>query len=273
MKADMHNHTIYSDGSLTPLELAEYGSSKGLNLIAITDHDSVSAFKEDLTSSVIPIIKGVELSTYYNGENIHLLGYFVNNESPKAIEELLQYFEQKRKERVYEIIEKLKKYYDLELVYDDIKKYADGAIGRVHVAKAIEEKYKVPFKEVFDKYIGNDQLAYVPTENFDFKDAIDVLHNNNAIAVLAHPMYITKNNVEELIKLGVDGIEAHYSKHTEEEEQQYLKLAKKYNLLVTGGSDLHRYPEKEDDVDLGQATISGKELEELLEKLNFKIKE
>ena len=86
-------------------------------------------------------------------------------------------------------------------------------------------------------------------------------------------MYITKNNVEELIKLGVDGIEAHYSKHTEEEEQQYLKLAKKYNLLVTGGSDLHRYPEKEDDVDLGQATISGKELEELLEKLNFKIKE
>ena len=104
MKADMHNHTIYSDGSLTPLELAEYGSSKGLNLIAITDHDSVSAFKEDLTSSVIPIIKGVELSTYYNGENIHLLGYFVNNESPKAIEELLQYFEQKRKERVYEII-------------------------------------------------------------------------------------------------------------------------------------------------------------------------
>ena len=273
MKADLHNHTIYSDGILKPLELAEYGAKKGIDLIAITDHDSVTAFSEDLKKTVIPIIKGVELSTYYNGENIHLVGYFINNESPKEIEELLQYFERKRKDRVYEIIKKLKKYYDIELTYDDIKKYADGAIGRVHVAKAIEEKYQVPFKETFDKYIGNDQLAYVPTENFNFKDAIDVLHKNNALAILAHPMYIIKNDVEELIKLGVDGIEAHYSKHTREQEEIYLKLAKKYKLLVTGGSDFHKYPETEDDIDLGKATVSGKELEELLNKLNFKIKE
>ena len=74
-------------------------------------------------------------------------------------------------------------------------------------------------------------------------------------------------------KLGIDGIEAHYSKHTKEDEQQYLELAKKYKLLVTGGSDLHRYPEKEEDVDLGQATVSDKELEALLNKLKFKIKE
>lgn len=273
MKADMHNHTIYSDGTLNPIELSKYAKSKGLNLIAITDHDSICAFTEDLSIAEIPIIKGVELSTYYNGENIHLLGYFINNKTTIEIEELLKYFEEKRKERVYEIIKKLKIHYNIDIEYESIKKYADGAIGRVHIAKAVGEKYKMPYKEVFERYIGDNQLAYVPTENFDFKDAIDVLHRNNAIAVLAHPVYIKKNNIEELIQLGIDGIEAHYPANTTEDENYYLELANKYNLIITGGSDFHTLPQKEGDGDIGLSTIQSEELKVLLKKLNINIKE
>ena len=94
MKADLHNHTIYSDGILTPFELSKYAKEKKLDLIAITDHDSTNAFKEENNYSV-PIIKGVELSTFHNGENIHLLGYFINNYVPEELNELLNTFAEK----------------------------------------------------------------------------------------------------------------------------------------------------------------------------------
>lgn len=273
MRADMHNHSIYSDGILAPLELAHYGVSKGLDIIAITDHDSLKAFENELENLPISIIKGVELSTYYNNENIHLLGYFIDNESRTEIEETIEYYELKRKERIHRVIEKLKIYYELELTYEEIEKYADGAIGRVHVAKALEEKYKVPFSEVFDKYIGNNQLAYVPTENLDFQDAIELLHKNNAIAILAHPTYIKKNSIAELILMGLDGLEVYHPNNSLEEQIYYSELAKKYNLLITGGSDFHKYPNSKTDIDMGIATVSGEELQKILMKLNFKIKE
>ena len=272
MKADLHNHTIYSDGILTPFELSKYAKEKKLDLIAITDHDSTNAFKEENNYSV-PIIKGVELSTFHDGENIHLLGYFINNYIPEELNKLLNTFAEKRKARIYKIITKLKEYYNIELEYDEIAKYADGTIGRVHVAKAICEKYGGTIDDAFDNYIGNKQKAYVKTQNFAYEDAIATLHKNNAIAVLAHPVLIKENNIEELIKYGIDGIEVYHSKHSKENTEEYLEYAKKYNLLITGGSDFHYYPEKTTDADLGKATISGEDLEKFLNKLNLKIEE
>lgn len=272
MKADLHNHTVNSDGILTPTELYKYARKRDVDVIAITDHDSIKAINE-IKENNLPIIIGVELSTYSKGENIHLLGYFIHNEIPKKICSILDYYAQKRQERALEVIEKLKKYFNISIKYEDIEKYADGAIGRVHIAQAIEEKYKVPFNEIFEKYIGDDALAYVKTENLDFKEAIDILHNNNAIAVLAHPVYIKRNNVEDLVKMGVDGIEAFYPTNTIEDEKYFLKLAKKYKLLVTGGSDFHKYPEDDSMKDLGYSTITAKNLELFLEKVEYEIKE
>lgn len=272
MKADLHNHTINSDGILTPTELLNHARKQGVNIIAITDHDSVKSL-EEIRKNHLPIIIGVELSTYSKGENIHLLGYFIHNEIPTEMVETLDYYTEKRKERVIEIIKKLKHHFNLELKYEDISKFADGAIGRVHVAMAIEEKYQIPYKESFEKYIGDDCLAYVKTENLDFKDAIDLLHRNNAIAVLAHPVHIKKNNVEDLIRLGVDGIEAYYPSNTDLDEKIFLKLAKKHNLLITGGSDFHKYPENDEMKELGYSTISDKDLDLFLNKVEYEIKE
>ena len=272
MKADLHNHTVNSDGVLTPTELYKYAKKKGVDIIAITDHDSINAITE-IKEHNLPIIIGVELSTYYKGENIHLLGYFIHNEISKGILSILDYYAKKRQERTIEIIEKLKKYFNLSIKYEDVVKYADGAIGRVHIANAIEEKYKVPFNEVFEKYIGDNCLAYVKTENLDFKEAIDLIHNNNAIAVLAHPVYIKRNNIEDLVKMGVDGIEAFYPKNTIEDERHFLKLAKKYKLLVTGGSDFHKSNKDDSIKELGYSTITDKHLELFLNKIKYEIKE
>lgn len=272
MKADLHNHTIHSDGILTPTELLNYARKQRVNIIAVTDHDSIKAV-EEIKENKLPIIIGTELSTYSKGENIHLLGYFIHNEIPPKMIETLNYFTEKRKERVIEMIKRLKQHFNLELKYEDILKFADGAISRTHVAKALEEKYQIPYREIFDKYIGDDCLAYVKTENLDFKDAIDLLHQNNAIAVIAHPVHIKKNNIEDLIKLGVDGIEAYYPSNEIEDEKKFLKLAKKYKLLVTGGSDFHSYPESSEMKELGYSTISGKDLDLFLNKIEYEIKE
>lgn len=274
MKADLHNHTTASDGTLNVLELVQYASKKGIDIVGITDHDSVDAFNYDIDKSPILIIKGVELSTYCNNENIHLLGYFKDNEIPEEIKIILKHFQEKRKDRIKKMLQKLKEYFNINIEYKELEKYQlEGTIGRPHVAQAIEEKYNIPFREVFDRFIGNDKPAYVPTENLGFKEAIELLHNNNAIAIIAHPYLIKKNNIKDLILLGVDGIEVRYSKHSKEEEKLFYKIAKKHNLLITGGSDFHRYKENLEDTDIGDGIIENKELKIFLESLNIKIKE
>lgn len=269
MKADLHVHSIYSDGNMTISEINEYAKAKGLDIVAITDHDNLESSVEisEINSDILLLI-GVELSTYHNEENIHILGYFYNNKI--ITEEVIDYLnelKENRDKRIYKIIDKLKEFYNINISYQDIAKFSDGAIGRVHVAKAISEKYGCSIDESFDKYIGNSQKAYVRTSNFATKDAIDFLHRNNAIAVIAHPSHIKKNDIEEIVKLGVDGIEVYYPHHDEIAINKYLGIANKYNLLVTGGSDFHGIGIRDD---LSTCTIEEDDINKLLNKLNIK---
>lgn len=271
MKADLHVHSNYSDGVMTIEEISEYAKTKDLSVVAITDHDNLKSMEviPTLEKDVLMLI-GVELSTYHNNENIHILGYFYNNSvNNLEIVDFLTDLREKRDNRIYVIIDKLKEFYNININYEDILKFSNGAIGRVHVAKAISEKYGCTLDEAFDRYIGNNAKAYVPTSNFSTRDAIDMLHRNNAIAIVAHPGHIKKNDVEDIVKLGVDGIEVYYPEHDKEEVLKYLDIAKKYNLLVTGGSDFHGIGIRED---LGTSTINDEDINLLLEKLNIKFK-
>jgi len=270
MKADLHVHSSYSDGNMSVNEIKEYAKKKGLDIVAITDHDNLASMTDiALVSNDLLMLVGVELSTYYNNENIHILGYFYDNKViNNEVVDYLYELKNKRDDRIYKIIDKLKEFYNINIDYKDVSKFADGALGRVHVAKAISEKYGCTIDEAFDKYIGNNQKAYVKTNNFNTKDAIDFLHRNSAIAVVAHPGHIKKNDVEEIVKLGVDGIEVYYPEHNKEDISKYLDIAEKYNLLVTGGSDFHGIGIRRD---LSAATISGDNLDKFLEKLNIKV--
>ena len=268
MKADLHVHSSYSDGNMSIKEINDYAKTKGLDLIAITDHDNLESLKDisNLNSDVL-LLTGVELSTYHNEENIHILGYFYNNEIvTNEVIDYLNELREKRDKRIYKIIDKLKEFYNITIDYNDIYKFADGAIGRPHIAKAISEKYGCTYNEAFNRYIGNNQKAYVRTTNFATKDAIDFLHRNNAIAVMAHPSHIKNNDIEELIKLGIDGIEVYYPDHDNEDISKYLDLAEKYKLLVTGGSDFHGIGIRSD---LATSTIKDDDVTKLLEKLKI----
>lgn len=271
MKADLHNHTTCSDGVLTVQELALFKKRQGFDIIAVTDHDSVNAC-ESITqeeSLAIPVLIGVELSTYYRGENIHLLGYFKGGTTPSpAIRKYLSHLEECRKTRLKQMLSLLKEN-DIHITYQDVMRYADGAAGRAHVAKAIQEKYHFEWKYIFEKYIGDDAPCYVPTEYLDFKVAVHLLHENNALAVLAHPHYIQKNNIEELISFGVDGIEIYYPTLEEVDRKRFLHLAEEHSLFVTGGSDFHEEREKEEErLSYG---VSGKYLEAFLKELEVNI--
>ncbi len=269
MKADLHTHTKHSDGTLSVQELAAYKKKEGFSLIAITDHDNVDGYQQIKQKTAIPVLLGVELSTYYRGENIHLLGYFKKNKTPsKAVQKFLKEQAQARCERVFKIIELLKEQ-KIEIQYEDVLKYADGAVARPHIAKAIQEKYNLSWEEIFNTYLGDDCPCYVPTKYFSFLDALSFLHENDAIAVVAHPHYLTKNRIEDLIPFGLDGIEIHYPTMSLKQQKKFLKLAKKENLLVTGGSDFHeKQNEKKEVYPYG---LEGDELQKFLQKLEVRI--
>lgn len=269
MKADLHVHSCYSDGNMTINEILKYAKSKQLDIVAITDHDNLDSNRDILNlKDDIKLLLGVELSTYHNNENIHILGYFYNNQlKTKEIIDFLNKCKKNRDKRIYKIIDKLETLCNIHIKYEDVAKFADGALGRVHVAKAIVEKYGCSIDDAFNKYIGNNAKAYVPTSNFLTKDAIDFLHRNNAIAVIAHPKHIKKNDVLDIVNLGVDGIEVYYPEHDYNDINRYLEIAREYELVITGGSDFHGIGIRED---LGTSTIKHEDVEKFLLKLNIK---
>ena len=241
MKLDLHTHTNYSDGELSVEDNIKRAKELGLNGIAITDHDNIDSWKDINKIEDYLIIKGVELSTYYKDENVHLLGYYLNNDKPyEELENFLIDLREKRKERVNKIIRLLKQF-DINLTAEEIFKEADGAVGRPHVAKAIMKKYperNYTKDYIFDNFIGNDKPAYVPTYNLLTIDAIKLLKRNNCIAVIAHPLLLKKIDYKELLNLDIDGIEVFYP-YKEKSYDKLLKDAKKKDLIITGGSDFH----------------------------------
>lgn len=272
MKADLHNHTIHSDGAYSVSEVINRAKEKGLSMIAITDHDNLDSYydylkiKDDLD---IDVLIGVELSTWHEKENVHILGYFYNNSN--IGEELLIFLKDmriKRVNRAKKMISNLKKYYDIDVDYDAVTSYTKDIIARPHIARYIAEKYGLSVQEVFDKYLSSKSKAYVPSSNTTSKEAIDLLHRNNAIAVWAHPV-LNKGKFNELdiIRMGIDGIEGIYPENTKEDTEHYRCLAKQYDLLMTAGSDFH------DDYshsDIGTCYIEDEDIDRFVKKLKLK---
>ena len=275
MKYDLHTHTKFSDGELDVAGNVKRAIELGLDGVAITDHDSVESWKViDESDFAIPVIKGVELSTFYNGASVHILGYYKNDGSDYSkLDSFLQMLRENRKKRVMKII-KLLKTMDIDLTYEEIAKYADGTIGRPHIAQAIMDKYpekNYTMNDIFDIYIGNGKPAYVPTYNLDTKDGIKLLHDNHCIVLLAHPLLIDtrKCDYKKLMKEDFDGIEVFYPYSNSEKYKIVLNFTKGKKYVIGGGSDYHG-PNVRDT--MGKAYNNGDYLEHFLEKINMKKK-
>ncbi|ERI90938.1 PHP domain protein [Clostridiales bacterium oral taxon 876 str. F0540] len=278
LKADLHMHTHASDGKLTSIELVNKCNDKELNIISITDHDTTAGLEDAINHGLklgITVVPGIELSTIYNGESIHVLGYFRDDSyKNSAFSNILKEMTDFRVTRGKKIVENLNKHFNIELDYDDILSKAKGVIARPHIAKAIVEKgYDYSWEYIFKNIIGENSPAYVPKKNLSLEEGINLLKSVNALVVLAHPILYKKTNIEELMNYDFDGIEAIYHMNTPEQNEYYKSIARRYNKIITAGSDFHGIEKKDNGHgDIGCVSLTGEHLSIFLESINLKLK-
>ncbi|MBQ6131991.1 MAG: PHP domain-containing protein [Selenomonadaceae bacterium] len=245
MAGDLHTHTNFSDGSYSPEELVAAAKKIGLHYLAITDHDTIDGVRQLYENGLYPdrivnIIPGVELSANHPERDIHIVGYNIDIYN-EALLEMIDKIIEARWERFSEIINILQsKRFNIREA--DVLKVAgtSRSIGRAHIARALVKIGAFRnVREVFEKMLGKGNPAYVPRYLPEVDEVIDVIHQAGGVATLAHPKLVGDEElVEELCKK-LDGLEVYYPFHKPDETQHYFFLAKKYNLLITGGSDFH----------------------------------
>lgn len=245
---DLHTHTTASDGQYTPSEIIQLAKEKSIQTLAITDHDTVSGLKEAIEAAKqqnLNLIPGIEISTH-KGVEIHMLGFFIDHKNAKLVEACNEY-ELSRSNRAVRICDYLNRL-GIPVDLDEVKTYAGaGAIGRPHFAQWLQEHGMVKSRqEAFERYLDTPRFkAETEREKPSPEEAIQLIHEAGGLAVIAHPGLIKfgKKNQEELIRglknKGLDGIECLYSKHEKKQEEFYMKLARKYDLKITAGSDFH----------------------------------
>lgn len=236
-------HTNCSDGAKTPSELLAIVRSKKISVFSVTDHDTIEGYceiNEVMTPDDPILISGVELSVSLEDGDMHLLAYLFDPECSE-FNTALRDFQVTRRERGKKMVEKLNGL-GLSLTYADVEQITNGSVvGRPHVAQALFETKQIScYEEAFHKYISDSGPAFVAKENFTPKDAIDLVHNAGGVVVLAHPGINNKEKyLEELVSLGLDGIEAYHPSHKMSDVDRYKHLAERYRLFITGGSDYH----------------------------------
>jgi predicted metal-dependent phosphoesterase TrpH len=269
-KADLHMHTTYSDGSMTLKEVIQLAINANLDYISITDHDtlkgSIEAYNLQEIYEEIKFIIGFELSTESNDESVHILGYFKDSTNLDRLEDFLDDQRKQRVVRAHKIKDALLKHFNIDLNMD----FADSlySITRGSIAnEIIKQGFPYSRKEIFDKMIGNGCPAYYPSTKLTTKHGIKLIHEYGGLAVLAHPCLLKKNNPEDIIKLGIDGIEAIYPMNKENDEIIFRGFAKKYNLFITAGNDFHTFHDGKHG-NIGELVLTNNDLEIFLKKLD-----
>ena len=272
-RLDLHLHTTCSDGSHTPTAVVELARKARVSALAITDHDTVSGLPEAIEAGRVlglEVIPGIELSSRWGKSELHILGYFLKWQDETLYLQLTR-FQDARHVRNPRIIEKLNAL-GLDITYDEVKTLAaNDSIGRPHIARVMMQKgYVTSAKEAFDRYLADGAAAHVPRELPEPADAIAVIRAAGGVAVLAHPSWLDRSEgifkiCEQLKAVGLAGIEVHYSSHRPEQTATYLDVARRLDLLVTGGSDFHGVTKPDIEVGIGKGQL--KVPEALLEPL------
>lgn len=241
--ADLHTHTIYSDGTATPQELVELAVSIPLTAVAICDHDTIEGVfpaQEAAKDKPLEIIPSLELSADHNGVEAHILGFFIDY----ADQYLLQRLKKMREDRVIRMHEMAERLKGLGVAIDVEKVFslAQGAtVGRMHLARVLHvEGFVSSIQGAFNQYIGENRPAYVSRFMLSVKEAIELIFAAGGVPVLAHPHTINNDKlIEEFAGYGLKGIEAYYPDHLPAVTKHYEGIADKFNLIKTGGSDYH----------------------------------
>ena len=270
--ADLHIHSNYSDGSMTPEDIIKTALEVGVKNISITDHDSIaSQYVINNEYCDINIIPGIELSTEYDDLELHILGYFfdINNIDLKiTVNEL----NKSRLDRIERILFNLRKD-NINLSLEDLNVDFESTVGRSHVAKAMVRKgYFQNYKSAFTNYLVKGKPAYVKGKKLSYKEAIQVINNSGGISILAHPGQIYKTlEVEKIVRnlkfYGLKGVEVYHPSHSKQQSNSFYNLCRKHKLIITGGSDFHDKEASKDNL-IGSYGIN----EDLFNKLINSIK-
>lgn len=248
MKVDLHLHSTHSDGNWTPSQLVAHAIDIGMSVIALTDHDTVSGIDEALTaaSDKLQVIPAVEINTVWNdaggvSQDVHILGYFIDKQNSILLE-LLQRQISARVEQVEKLVQILRDN-GMKISLDQIRNIADDSpIGKMHVTQAIVACGGAKdVTEAYTRYYDRNSKYFVKRESVSPFDAIKAIHAAGGLTSIAHPHYSSDLTplIYELVTDGLDAIEVYHSAHQAAHEADLLQLARKLNLLVTGGSDCH----------------------------------
>ncbi len=271
MRADLHLHTLYSDGSFPPAEIARRAHAAGVELFALTDHDSLAGNAEGAQAAKslgLHYVRGIEVSAYLGATKVHVLGY--GCEEGEAYREFLRARVEGARVRAEDILRKANAYFSLDVTLDDAEAYhvAGTPIHTMHLVKAYAKRLGADMGALYRSVFAPAKPAFSDMCRPTPKDAVRIVHAMGGRAVIAHPVqilvlppdvsarfhlygeaekeeakrvYAPARNalMEELVEEGADGIECYHSTHTAEETEEFLAFAKAHGLFATGGSDFH----------------------------------
>lgn len=248
MSIDLHTHSNFSDGTMTPTELVALARHKKISALALTDHDTMAGTPEAILAGAemgVEIIPGIEISVLYNQVEYHVLGYWADPlDSPLAA--ALSRLQGARAERNDKILEKLKAL-GIPVTAEELQLVSEqGQTGRPHIARMLVRRGVVrTMNQAFDQFLKKGEAAYVSRFAYGAAEAVALIRQAGGLAVLAHPA----QNDPELIRLpavladlvpaGLEGIELYYPTHSHKVKKRMRALAAEYDLLLTGGSDYH----------------------------------
>ena len=251
---DLHTHTAKSDGSFSPTELVDYAIEKKLAAVAITDHDTIDGLDEAITHAVtlrekgvsdIEVIPGIEFSTKYEKQDVHIVGLYIAYDSPVFLEPL-NAFVNSRTNRNIKMCENLQSA-GIDITYEKLQaRFPDAVITRAHYASyLLEQGYVKSRQDAFSQYLGDHTKYFVPREKVTPSQAVALILQAGGVPILAHPplYHMGQERLDALTASlkedGLMGIEAFYSTYTNQDVRDMQHLARKYDLLLSGGSDFH----------------------------------
>jgi predicted metal-dependent phosphoesterase TrpH len=243
---DLHCHSTYSDGTFSPVKLLEYAEKRGVEVLALTDHDTVDGLPDFFShESKVERVAGTELSIDYDKGTFHLVGLFLDYKN-KELNETLDFLKTARRTRNEKILTSVSNLLGREVTLEDVSDGNEGELGRPHIAKfLIKCKVVSTMQEAFDKYLAKGKPLYADKARLGFDDAANIIHKAGGLAVLAHPVSLRieddamESFLAEYKDRGLDAIEVFCSEVVPDRRPFYLALAEKLGLGVSGGSDFH----------------------------------
>ncbi len=246
---DLHSHTDRSDGTFTPAELVSEAVGAGLTALAVTDHDTFDGYDAAATPAKeagLELICGIELSTRYQGQSVHLLGYFPLAPPSEELRKWLAFMLAMRRDRNNRLIAKLQTL-GVDITLAEVETAGRTLTGRPHFARVLVDKgYATDLQNAFDLYLDESARGFVQRQEVAMDEALERILKAGGVPSLAHPVRVAKNNwdklaeyIEDLAGMGLRAVEVYHSDHSPENVSYYRSLAEKFSLGVTGGSDFH----------------------------------